>query len=112
MIYETNTYNHSFNKDEFWQGAKASMDEQSLTVGPMAKLKPNNFHRRTIAEQARSLLAGRDKWSPSWKQIPDDLRVLDGLADPPKTKESKPQRLQILPPRSALGRPLRAESHV
>ena len=77
-----------FDKDEFWRANKAQTDEQKKLGTEKQPMKPDHHHRQTIAKQARDLLTGRASWAPSWKQIPSDVRVLEGVTDPPKQKEN------------------------
>ena len=75
-----------YDRDEFWRASKAQTDEQRKLGRLKQPLHPDRHHRQTIAQQARDLLTGRASWTPSWKQIPSDVRVLEGVTDPPKQK--------------------------
>lgn len=46
-------------------------------------------NRASLAQQAKRLLTGKDKWSPTWKSLPADVRVMQGQVDPPQSTPSE-----------------------
>jgi hypothetical protein len=45
--------------------------------------RPNKDHRKSIAEQAKDLLAGKTAWKPTWESMSTDSRILKPF-DPKK----------------------------
>jgi len=63
--------------EEYWKSAIEQREFQK-TLQPEAILRPNEKHRKSIAEQAKELLEGKTQWKPTWQSIPTEARVLQG----------------------------------
>ena len=68
-------------QDTYWAGMKFGLARQRLASSDSV-LKPNEVHRKSIAEQARELLEGKAVWKPTWTEIPHDVRVLQRSSSP------------------------------
>jgi large subunit ribosomal protein L23 len=77
--------------ETFWSSGKESLAFQK-TLQPDAIMKPNEKHRKSIAEQAKDLLEGKTQWKPTWSSIPTETRVLNGQKPQPYSADS-----QVLP---------------
>ena len=63
--------------DMYWTSAIEQREFQKA-LQPEAILRPNEKHRKSIAEQAKELLEGKAQWKPTWQSIPTEARVLEG----------------------------------
>jgi hypothetical protein len=59
-----------------------SLDENKKREEGIAQ-GPNKSHRKSIAEQAKDLLAGKTVWKPTWESMPTDSRIIKPF-DPKK----------------------------
>jgi large subunit ribosomal protein L23 len=74
--------------ETYWTSAREQMAFQR-TLMPDAILKPNEQHRKSIAEQAKELLKGKTQWKPTWMSIPNEARVLKGQKPQPSSQISQ-----------------------
>jgi large subunit ribosomal protein L23 len=60
--------------DTYWTTTKEQLEFQR-TMQPESILRPNETHRRSIAEQAKELLEGKTQWRPTWMSVPTMARA-------------------------------------
>lgn len=73
--------------ESFWTSHKEQIAFQK-TLQPESILRPNEKHRKSIAEQAKELLEGKAQWKPTWQSIPTEARVLEGKKPRPSSRIS------------------------
>jgi len=61
-------------RDTFYKGLAHSI-ETNKKREEGAATEPNKTHRKSIAEQAKELLKGK-QWKPTWESLPTDSRIL------------------------------------
>lgn len=69
-------------KDTYYDGIRYSMEENKRRA-ETAATQPNKLHRKSIAQQAKELLAGKTTWKPTWESIPTESRTFTAF-DPKK----------------------------
>lgn len=60
--------------DTYWTSTKEQLEFQK-TMQRESILRPNETHRRSIAEQAKELLEGKTQWRPTWMSVPTMARA-------------------------------------
>lgn len=61
--------------ESYWSSTKEQLAFQRA-LQPEAMLRPNDEHRKSIAEQAKELLEGKSQWKPTWMSIATEAKVL------------------------------------
>lgn len=68
--------------ETYYSGMQYTIDENKKREESIAQ-RPNKNHRKSIAEQAREILAGKTAWKPTWESLSTDSRILKPF-DPKK----------------------------
>ena len=53
---------------------EASIEDAKL-MNDYFGARVDHRHRRSIAEQAQDLLTGKEKWAPTWQQMPGERQA-------------------------------------
>ena len=62
--------------DSTWRMYKGSREESAAQEESTTPKKPDKRHRVSIAQQAKALLDGSDKWKPTWESLATEAVIM------------------------------------